>query len=126
MFVCSYVRVYVCLCVRVCVCVVCIHVQVSGCEKHKVWKEDAIKAMKPFPNANLHFTPDFSELKGDKYPPYNRPHGFKHWLDHVDVKERVIVVIDPDMLFMKPIIQHGSLQQDLVSSVRYDSQFSLR
>jgi hypothetical protein len=90
-----------------------------------VWKEDAIKSLKPFPEANLHFTPSFSEVDGDKYPPYNRPHGIKHWLDHVDVKERVVVVIDPDMLFVKPLIQHGSSQQDLISSVNPKSRLNV-
>ena len=63
---------------------------------------------KLYPQYHVHFTPDFKTDKdsGESYEFYNKPYGVEHWLgnavppvpDHV-----VIAIIDPDMIFMRPL-----------------------
>lgn len=57
------------------------------------------------PNFRIHFTPDYSTdpKSGIRYPYYNKPHGLLHWLRHGDVKEPVVALVDPDMIFLRPI-----------------------
>jgi hypothetical protein len=53
-----------------------------------------------------HFiTPLFSPhpKTGDEYPPYAKSASLVEWLNSVDLKEEIIVSLDPDMIVMRPI-----------------------
>jgi len=50
----------------------------------------------------LHFTPSFS-LKGKHYKYSNKPGGLYHWLNHTDIDESIIALVDPDMCLLRPI-----------------------
>jgi peptidyl serine alpha-galactosyltransferase len=74
-------------------------------------------------NFRIHFTPDYSKLKpSEKYVYFNKPYGMKHWMEHVlgfsssiedgkttfssdnvqeDDKDSIIVLMDPDQIFMR-------------------------
>jgi hypothetical protein len=50
------------------------------------------------------FAPHKSTMPNGKvYPPYNRPYSIHYWLTHADIAEPVLVLIDPDMIFTRPI-----------------------
>jgi len=82
---------------------------VSGC------KDDAqrIRAMKTAVNSDrisYFFTPDFAppedfESHG-KFFFFNKPYGVKLWFETTQVKEDVIMLIDPDMIMMKKFTNH--------------------
>ena len=61
----------------------------------------------------LHFTPSFS-LKGKHYKYSNKPGGLYHWLNHTDIDESIIALIDPDMCLVRPIT--GNLGNGLYES----------
>ena len=61
----------------------------------------------------LHFTPSFS-LKGKHYKYSNKPGGLYHWLNHTNIDESIIALIDPDMCLLRPI--RGSLSDGLYES----------
>lgn len=48
-----------------------------------------------------HFAPK-GELKGN-YKYSNKPNGLFHWLNHAEIAEEVVILIDPDMLLVKPL-----------------------
>jgi len=63
---------------------------------------------KLFPQYNIHFTPNFKLDKktGKEYDFYNKPYGLEHWLNNTRSTsniEEIIVLIDPDMIFLRPI-----------------------
>ena len=51
---------------------------------------------------NVHFSPSFA-LRGKHYKYSNKPGGFYHWLNQTTVGESVIVLLDPDMMMLRPI-----------------------
>jgi hypothetical protein len=80
---------------------------VSGCDKKK---EAYLKSLyqKLYPQYHVHFTPDFSidPATGERYVFYNKPHGLKHWLEFADPpvgKEVLVNLVDPDMIFLRPM-----------------------
>lgn len=79
----------------------------SGCSDEKQASLRNLYA-KLFPMYDVHFTPDFKLDKktNKKYDFYNKPHGVNHWLSNaVPVIESgtVIAIIDPDMIFLRPL-----------------------
>jgi hypothetical protein len=91
---------------------------VSGCERGgQPWIDDANKLLK-VRNARLHFTPGYDDTYNDAYPPYNRPFGLAHWLLYAypPITEKTIVVIDPDMMFLRPFL-NGANSAALFSEV---------
>jgi len=60
------------------------------------------------PRSHLHVTPSFEGAR--EFPWINKPMGLAHWLHNAarPVTESVIVVIDPDMMFLDTIVQDGS------------------
>ena len=79
----------------------------SGCDEEKQKKLTELYA-KLYPKYYVHFTPDFKkdEKTGRKYDFYNKPWGTVHWLEHADppVEDDVVVaLLDPDMIFLRPI-----------------------
>lgn len=80
---------------------------VSGCTKEKE-KQLTELYKKLFPNYHVHFTPDFSydPVKKTHYVYFNKPYGLKHWLEHADPPvgpEAIVALLDPDMIFLRPI-----------------------
>lgn len=54
----------------------------------------------------VHFTPDFKidEKTQKSFDYYNKPYGLKHWLENGNVPNGVVIaLIDPDMVFLRPI-----------------------
>lgn len=83
---------------------------------------------------HIHFTPKFSEVKdgggkvtGD-YHFFNKPHGLKYWLEHSELAgfqettrtfqhaDDIVILIDPDMLLMRPITKDFSDERDTLIS----------
>jgi len=60
------------------------------------------------PNFRLHVTPSFPGAK--EFPWINKPMGLAHWLEHANppVKEKIIVIIDPDQFFLDKLEIDGS------------------
>lgn len=79
----------------------------SGCSEEK--KVELIALYKKlFPQYHVHFTPDFKKdsKTGKSYDFYNKPYGLMHWLTNTkatDDKEEIVVLIDPDMILLRPI-----------------------
>ncbi|CAD7697177.1 unnamed protein product [Ostreobium quekettii] len=46
---------------------------------------------------------DVHHFTRDEYPPYNRPTGVMDWLAKVNPREEWILMVDPDMLFRRPV-----------------------
>ena len=79
----------------------------SGCSDEKKVELTALYK-KLYPEYHVHFTPDFKkdEKTGQKYHFYNKPYGLQHWLQYADPPipdHTIIVLIDPDMIFIRPI-----------------------
>lgn len=92
----------------------------SGCDEDK---KIALTQLyrKLYPNYYVHFTPDFKHdpKSNKKYDFYNKPYGVQHWLEHASppVRDGVIVaLIDPDMIFVRPLTTKISGVRDVLSS----------
>jgi hypothetical protein len=64
------------------------------------------------PRFKIHFTPNYMNIDGadrEEFPYYNKPFGLRHWMEHVlrfpkpDDEDAIIILIDPDMIPLKPI-----------------------
>jgi len=79
----------------------------SGCDpEKKVILTNLYKQL--YPNYHIHYTPDFKidEKTKKKYDFYNKPYGVQHFLDHASppvLPGTVIAIIDPDMVFLRPL-----------------------
>jgi hypothetical protein len=60
------------------------------------------------PNFRLHVTPSFPGAK--EFPWINKPMGLAHWLENANppVKEKIIIIIDPDQFFLDKLKIDGS------------------
>ncbi|KAG7400423.1 hypothetical protein PHYBOEH_005798 [Phytophthora boehmeriae] len=90
---------------------------VSGCSDEDV-KSLLRRTQKSAPHLRIHVTRDFRLLPvfkevssdvekastPDDYAPYNKPFGLRDWLDTANppVREELVVVLDPDFLFIRP------------------------
>ncbi|KAE9075420.1 hypothetical protein PF010_g24308 [Phytophthora fragariae] len=90
---------------------------VSGCSDDAV-KELLRRTHKSSPHLRVHVTRDFRSLPSfkevsddvekastpDDYEPYNKPFGLRDWLESANppVREELVVVLDPDFLFIRP------------------------
>eukprot|EP01041_Mallomonas_annulata_P000783 gene783-1510_t len=92
----------------------------SGCDEEKKVKLSALyKTL--YPQYHVHFTPDYKKDGKTKksYDFYNKPYGLQHWLDNADPPIRsgvVIALIDPDMIFLRPITTKVAGEQNLIYS----------
>lgn len=88
----------------------------SGCSKEK--QQELLTLPTLYPDYRIHFTPAYfpHPVPGinDRYPPYNKPFGLRHWLEHGNVTESLIALIDADFLFLRPLLVNAN------RSVRYD------
>ena len=97
----------------------------SGCtdeegEEARRWHDEHVSAAMSA-RFKLHLTPRFSGVMNDEgetvgdYKFFNKPFGLKHWLEHGDSmgtdpdtgkmtdEDAVVVLIDPDMVLLRPI-----------------------
>ena len=91
----------------------------SGCsddEKAKVqqWHDEHISSVMG-ERFKLHLTPHFSGVQDEitgktvgDYKFFNKPFGLRHWMEHADgdIREKedgVVILIDPDMILLRPI-----------------------
>jgi hypothetical protein len=68
------------------------------------------------PRYGIHVTPSFNDLisRGGKwFPFYNKPFGVQDWLKNAvpAVSETVIMIVDPDQVFLKPVSANGSVKK---------------
>jgi hypothetical protein len=99
---------------------------VSGCDHHQ---EEELQIIfdssigKMSDRFHIHFTPEFGKQMGEenweqtKY--WNKPFGVKHWTKHVlgfpDSKEHdddIVILLDPDMLLLRPFVNDFSSVPD--------------
>lgn len=86
----------------------------------------------------IHFTPHFSGVKGENgetvgdYKFFNKPFGLRHWLENaigfaspgssdqmMNQEDDVVILIDPDMLLLRPITGDFSNERDVVIAKRH-------
>ena len=89
----------------------------------------------------LHLTPHFSGVKNEEgkivgnYNFFNKPFGLLHWLEnaigfeegddldkHITDKDDVVIVIDLDMVLLRPITGDFSNERDVVVSKRHEDE----
>jgi hypothetical protein len=129
----------------------------SGCSDVEAveamqWHQNHIQS-KMSQNFKLHLTPDFSSLKtsdsnrSERYSYFNKPFGLLHWMQHgedmgVDPETNklldediIIILIDPDMLLLRPFSADFSDKQETifrvegekwVTSVQHGKPFSAK
>jgi hypothetical protein len=115
---------------------------VSGCDPDEAvamneWFTKSVKFMSN--RFHIHLTPKFSEVKdtdgtviGD-YKFFNKPYGLKHWLEHspligshhddgisdtFDHIDDIVILIDPDMVLLRPITKDFSNPRDSLISAK--------
>lgn len=90
----------------------------SGCDDEKK-KELTELYRKLYPQFHVHFTPDFKTdgHSKKKYDFYNKPFGMHHWLEHADppiADGTIIMLIDPDFVFLRPLKVHFGADNNLI------------
>lgn len=104
----------------------------SGCEDADAeamhtWFHDHIQGMST--RFHLHLTPSFSGVKNDAGEPigdykfFNKPFGLLHWMEHAEhmdlsQADDVVILIDPDMILLRPLTGDFSQDRDTVISKR--------
>lgn len=113
----------------------------SGCsdeegEKAMKWHKEHVEATMGS-QFHLHLTPHFSKVKNDRgesvgdYKFFNKPFGLKHWLEHgegmgydtndptkMKNEDTIVILIDPDMILLRPITGDFSNDRDVIISKR--------
>jgi len=113
----------------------------SGCSNEE--GEEAMKWHKEHVEATmgsrfkLHLTPHFSNVKNDMgesvgdYKFFNKPFGLKHWMENGEFmgfdpndptkmknEDTIIILIDPDMILLRPITGDFSNDRDIIMGSR--------
>merc|ERR1740139_1420442 len=111
---------------------------VSGCSKEeesnlKKWHDTHIK-MTMSNQYRLHFTPDYSKMNEEvekSYEFFNKPFGLLHWIwqergltkgnkgETLD-EDAVVILLDPDMIFLRPILKDFSNKNEVIFSKKSD------
>lgn len=116
---------------------------VSGCDPDeavamKEWFQNSVQFMSE--RFHLHMTPKFSEVKDEQgnvigeYSFFNKPYGLKHFLEHFDHigfhdsvnpstatfdhEDDIVILVDPDMILMRPITKDFSDDRDTLIAQR--------
>jgi hypothetical protein len=62
---------------------------------------------------------------GDQYPAYNKPEAVIDWMQHVNITEQYVVVLDSDMLLRRPFLTtEFNLSKGWAVGARYDYMVS--
>lgn len=104
----------------------------SGCEGEDIqlmqdWFHGHVQGMSS--RFHLHLTPRFSGVKNEQgeivgdYKFFNKPFGLKHWMEHAEhmslqQSDDIVILIDPDMLLLRPLTGDFSQDRDTVFSPR--------
>lgn len=97
---------------------------VSACSKEEL--ADMLDRSRAHPFLQIHVTEDFSREPipdmpntDDFYVPYNKPFGIRDWLRNSNppVKESVVVIIDPDFVFLQPFVVNSDHRVTSASNV---------
>lgn len=104
----------------------------SGCEGEDIilmqdWFHDHVQGMSS--RFHLHLTPRFSGVKNEQgeivgdYKFFNKPFGLKHWMEHAEhmslqQSDDIVILIDPDMLLLRPLTGDFTQDRDTVFSPR--------
>eukprot|EP00586_Coscinodiscus_wailesii_P006753 CAMPEP_0172482230 /NCGR_PEP_ID=MMETSP1066-20121228/8493_1 /TAXON_ID=671091 /ORGANISM="Coscinodiscus wailesii, Strain CCMP2513" /LENGTH=513 /DNA_ID=CAMNT_0013245187 /DNA_START=17 /DNA_END=1558 /DNA_ORIENTATION=+ len=117
----------------------------SGCNDDEIkqvqmWHDRHISLLSP--RFTIHFTPHFSSVKaedgsdtGKKYDFFNKPFGLKHWMEHGDGirdgggtldEDAVVILIDPDMILLKPITVDFTDERQFIYGPRANSKPTAR
>jgi hypothetical protein len=62
---------------------------------------------------------DTVEVPGDDYPPYNKPYAIARWLEHAEPATEQVLVLDPDMVFVRPFVPRVQPGQPLAHDSTY-------
>jgi len=111
----------------------------SGCkdeDKARKWHKDHIQSVMN-DRFRLHLTPHFSGVKNEDgdtvgdYKFFNKPYGLKHWMEHGDTigiidsedgkvknEDDIVILVDPDMILLRPITEDFSIDREVVISKR--------
>mmetsp|Transcript_24800 Transcript_24800/g.36949 ORF Transcript_24800/g.36949 Transcript_24800/m.36949 type:complete len:535 (-) Transcript_24800:985-2589(-) len=103
-------------------------------QREKEWHETHIQSQMS-DRFKIHFTPHFMSVKNEDgtdsnkdYKFFNKPFGLKHWMEHGEgmgldpvtgkmVDEDVVVILlDPDMAFLRPITADFSEEENFIIS----------
>lgn len=102
---------------------------VSGCSHEE--KEEMERYHNTYINPSLsenyyvHFTPSYDlTSEGKKYSFFNKPHGVNHFLQtpHLLSDTVVVVLIDPDEFFLKPIYNDFRSKSNVIISVTGENE----
>lgn len=97
----------------------------SGCsDAKKAELTQLYKTLYPKGQFGVHFTPDYKNdaATNRKYAFYNKPWGLKHWLEFASPPVppgEVVVLLDPDMIFLRPITARIRGVQNNIHKRRY-------
>jgi hypothetical protein len=96
----------------------------SGCDEEKQKELVALYA-KIYPMYSVHFTPDFKTDKktAESYDFYNKPYGVQHWLENAipSIADGVVIaIIDPDMVFLRPLTTRIKEDNSIFSDGSHD------
>lgn len=89
---------------------------VTGCKLESDKKKAMQSVLSGDPRFDVFFTEDwntevprmFPEVRSDNYMAYNRPFGLAAWFERARPQEAHIMYLDPDMIFVQPLLYHLS------------------
>lgn len=104
----------------------------SGCSEEDAaaitkWHRDNIESTMS-DRFQLHLTPHFSSINGKDYKFFNKPFGLRHWMEQAEGmgfdeatgkmkdEDMVIILIDPDMVLLRPITGDFSNPRETIPS----------
>jgi hypothetical protein len=107
----------------------------SGCTDEESvaiqeWFDAHVSNMSSSSRFHLHLTPHFSGIEGGQgeYKFFNKPFGLKHWMENADSAhfnlssqqqdDVVIILIDPDMVLLRPLVRDFSDERETIISPR--------
>ena len=71
------------------------------------------------PNCSVHHAPRSPHSR--TFPWFNKAWGVRHWARNAPLKERIVVLLDPDQVFLAPITQGVRPTSDLLGAERLPS-----
>ena len=117
------VSVSVSLCVSLCLCVCVAYIQgTPGSLTRLLSSAGGPDYLAQSGEIPTHVSPPWkSPLPNDFYKPYNKPWSITKWLEEAMPKEDVIVIVDPDCMFVKKMeinVEEGSPVAQQASTLR--------
>ena len=62
---------------------------------------------------------DTVQVDGDDYTPYNKPYALMRWLEREEPECETVLVLDPDMVFVRPLVREIERGKPLAHSSLY-------